>query len=118
MFIFFKKTFVFFLVVCVVFLLVPQITLAIGTPFGGIISFSMLCTCSGNFIVLIVGPSNPGFYSYRFTPQYANYKLPAGVGSYVLGTAIGADVCMIYAGLSCVSFANPRGIITNLVGTS
>jgi hypothetical protein len=91
---------------------------AFGTPFGGIIAFSMLCTCSGNFIVLIVGPTNPGFYSYRFTPQYANYKLPSGVGSYVLGTAIGGDTCLIYAGLSCVSFAQPRGIISNLVGTS
>lgn len=86
-------------------------------PFGGMVLFTMVCTCSEGNMLLVVGPPRPGVFVYEpfVSTLYMNYR--PYVSSWVLGDYIsGAGVCMVYVGTGCASVPN-MGLI-NKIGTS
>jgi hypothetical protein len=110
--------------VCFSLLIFPFSQASAQSPlnFGGLVTWTFFCNCSYNFIVYIapVPPKVNGFFSYRFTPQYANYRLPSP-GNWALGLYSPGDVCLIWVSAIppfCTPFIQPMGIITPTVGTS
>lgn len=87
-----------------------------GLQFGGFVYYSFFCTCSGNWLIF-VSPPRFGFFSYNYTPQFANFMLPRS-GVWTLGNYVKGGVCKIYVGLGCSTFIPPTGVITPVVGTS
>lgn len=92
-------------------------------PFGGLSTFSVPCTCSGNIAVwftplFLGGPAVvTGFITYSpyATFQYSNYM--AGVPSvWHLGSYLpGVQACYVYVGVACVPF--PTLGLMSQVGT-
>lgn len=95
----------------------PSPAQAVGVPFGGIISVSMPCSCSGNWLVIVAGfPSGyvplvvqPGV-TIPF-PFYSLYK----PGAFTKGDYVPGGVCLM-PGTPCWTF--PVLGTINLVGTS
>lgn len=126
-----KKTFIAFIII---FFLVSLLVLPTrssaqvpGLPFGGLVSFSLPCTCSGGLWVWFTplylgGPavlSGPLVYSPFSTMLYAFYMI--GVpGTWHLGSYVpGAQACWIIApppAVGCVPLPSV-GVMTK-VGTS
>lgn len=83
-------------------------------PFGGRVLRTINCTCSGGTLVY-VGPPRPGtFMKTAATKVYD--KKHVSTGRWVLGTAVGYQVCMVYSGNSCTSVGG--GPIMTKVGTN
>ncbi len=102
----------------VIFVLLPQQqTNAIGgLPFGGVISFSMYCTCSNNYLVTVAGPV-PG--NLVFQPGASSLFAYAQVfrpGPFILGTYAQGSACLMYVVVGCVTLTT-TGVIT-MAGTS
>lgn len=90
---------------------------AVGLPFGGFITSSVLCTCSGTWL-LTVGPPVGGFFVYANTPQFPYAQLPRP-GVWVLGLYEPGGVCLMWYGPTCGPASAPViGTITPIVGTS
>ena len=97
---------------------------AVTMPFGGLSTFSVPCTCSGNLAVwftplFLGGPAIvSGFITYSpySTFEYSNYM--AGIPSvWHLGSYLpGVQACYVYVGVACVPFPT-IGLMTQ-VGTS
>ncbi len=85
--------------------------------FGGLVTNSFYCTCSGNFLLTLSPPSAAQFVWYPGTPQFANYSLPRA-GVWTLGNYSPGGVCLVYVGKGCSPFGAPIGTIGPLTGTS
>jgi hypothetical protein len=119
-----KFVYIFIVFVCFAIVLFPTSQALAQSPlnFGGIVGWTFFCTCSYNFLLYIVPnpPTMNGFFSYRFTPQYANYRLPSA-STWTLGLYSPGDTCLIWVDAVppiCVPFIQPMGVITPIVGTS
>ncbi len=85
--------------------------------FGGFVTVSIPCTCSGNFLLTILGPAGGQFTYHIGTPQFLFHQLPR-TGVWTLGVYSPGGVCLMWAGKICVPTGIPIGTITPLVGTS
>ena len=123
-----KLSYILIILICFGIFLFPFSEVSAQSPLklGGLTVWSFFCTCSYNFLIYIpplVTPNGTvpnGFFSYFFTPQFANYKLPS-VGGWALGLYAPGGVCMIVVPTtppSCVSFIPPQGSFTTMIGTS
>jgi hypothetical protein len=84
-------------------------------PFGGAVVFTLLCTCSGTWQIL-VAPAKPAYLDYTYAQGYANYNLPYArntLGLFVPGTS----VCQMYIGTGCTPIYS-EGTITFITGSS
>ncbi len=100
------------------FLIFSPLGVSAQSPFnfGGFVVLSLYCNCSNTFL-LFVTPPKSGFFSYKGTPQFANYMLPT-TKVWTLGLYSPVGVCLIYVGKACKQFIRPKGTITPIVGTS
>ena len=109
----------FFTAVLVVALSFPA-HVAAQVPFGGFATFSMFCPCSGQFIVVVAGPTGGLFSYFPGTPQYPFAQLPRP-GVWALGRFTPGSVPCLFPGpFACASpvpVATPIGTI-NYAGTS
>lgn len=120
------KKFIILLLVVSCWLFVPTATQAQTglLPFGGIVSFTLPCTCSGTLWIWFTplylgGPvvlSGPMIYSPFSTILYANFSI--GVpGKWHLGDYVPAiPACFIIAGPTCVPL--PAVGLMSKVGTN
>jgi hypothetical protein len=91
-----------------------------GIPYGGPITASITCTCSGNILVYVfdyrTSTALPLIYQPGISRLYSNFRVSA-VGQYHLGTYTpGGPQCQIYSGTSCTTI-NSQGYIDMLPGT-
>jgi hypothetical protein len=85
--------------------------------FGGFVTFSYYCSCSGNFLIYVSPPRGGQFiYQPGATRMFAYYTLPRS-GIWVLGDYFPYGVCLQYAGYTCTTVGAPQGTM-NMVGTS
>jgi len=86
--------------------------------FGGLVTFSMYCPCSQNFLITISGPVGGQFIFYPLTPQFSYNRLPS-TGMWALGLYEPGGQCVIPAcSGNCCPWGLPIGTITPIVGTS
>ena len=93
-------------------------TSAALTPFGGLVSSMMICTCSANTLLYVKdprGPVLPLIYQPFVTVLYNRYTPVAGVN--VLGKYVSGGQCLIYIGTGCSTGGVPIGTMMQL-GTS
>lgn len=88
-----------------------------GIGFGGVVTASYPCPCSGNFLLTVVGPKGGQFVYYPGTQAFLSYNLPmVGVG--VVGNYTPGGVCLIPIPYGCTTAGFPIGTISSVVGTS
>ncbi len=90
-----------------------------GTPFGGRILFTFLCTCTENWLIWLT-PLPPSYATlltyYTGTQAYLSYNLPFALN--MLGKyTTGAGQCSFYYGYGCATLPS-QGQITPMVGSS
>lgn len=85
--------------------------------FGGMVTTSIFCTCSGNFLLNITPPVGGQFLYQPGTQSFLNFNLPRA-GVWALGLYTPGGVCLMWAGESCKPFGAPVGTISPVVGTS
>lgn len=88
-----------------------------GIGFGGVVTTSFPCPCSGNFLLTVVGPKGGQFVYYPGTQAFLSYNLPT-VGVGVVGNYTPGGVCLIPIPKGCMSIGFPIGTISPVVGTS
>ena len=89
------------------------------SQFGGKISMTKTCECSGNYMITLLDVGTKMSLSIMFQPGLSSLKMNYNptMGQTVLGGYIrGAATCMIYVGTSCSSFGNPTGTIDTIRG--
>ena len=114
-----KKILVFILIIAIVVALglFFNKSFAVTPPFGGFVTTSFYCSCSGNFL-LTIGPPLGGQFIYNNTPQFLNEQLPR-LGVWALGLYAPMSIgCWVPAGHGCIQIGLPLGTITPIVGTS
>jgi len=84
--------------------------------FGGFVTISKFCECSGNFLLTISSPVGGQFIYQPGTPQFPYGSLPR-MGVWTLGIYSPGAVCLV-PGKPCEAFGLPIGTITPIVGTS
>jgi hypothetical protein len=96
----------------------PEKAYAFGTPFGGRVLFTFLCTCSGNWLVTLM-PTGPTYATlltyYEGTQAYMGYNLPFTLN--VLGEYTQGSVCEFYVGTACGEIPS-EGMIGPITGSS
>lgn len=85
--------------------------------FGGFITKTFFCSCSGNFLLTLSAPTPGQWVWYPGTPQFANNQLPRA-GVWTLGLYKPGGVCLIWVGKACAPFGVPAGTIGPITGTS
>ena len=93
-------------------------------PFGGVVSFSLPCTCSGNLWVWFTplslgGPvvvTGPLVYSPFYTTLYANFRIGVPTTWHLGSYLPGVQACWMYAVVGCFPFP-ATGLMTK-VGTN
>ncbi len=89
-----------------------------GVPFGGLVFFTIPCTCNAppTDQLIFVGPPKGGaFMKVATTRVYRKYVIAPG--KYVLGLASPAPgICRVFVGLTCIPVGGGPKII--IVGTS
>ncbi len=92
---------------------------AFGLSFGGMVITTMMCTCSGNWLVGMRPYKVGGPFlltHYMGNQMYLNMNFP--MSRYVLGFYAPAGApCMMYAGITCISIPS-QGMTTSRIGTS
>ena len=97
------------------FTTLPSKTNAIAfTPFGGMVLYTQVCTCSANILVYVGQPRGGNFILAPSTMMYSNYRVMSG--RWVLGIASGYGTCLMYSGNSC--YQAGAGPIMSKVGTN
>jgi len=84
------------------------------SQFGGKITAMMTCGCSANYMITIMDLSLKTPLSLIFQPGVSVLKMNYNptIGETVLGGYVkGTGVCMVYAGVTCVSAGSPAGTI-------
>lgn len=98
-------------------LAVPSQAHAVGLPFGGLITISKPCACSGGYLLTVVGPVTKGTFVVQLGKSipflYGSFYKP---GAFILGNYIPGGVCLV-PGDPCVSLPVTGGTIT-IFGTS
>lgn len=89
-----------------------------GVPFGGLVLFTIPCTCNApptDQLVFVGPPKGGAFMKVATTRVYPKYIVAPG--KYVLGLASPAPgICRVFIGLTCIPVGgSPKMII---VGTS
>lgn len=97
----------------------PKAEAISGLPFGGRVGGSILCTCSGNWLMFLM-PTRPSFVflltHYSGAQMYRNFNVPFTLN--ILGKYVPAGApCMMYAGLFCVPIPS-QGMTTPMIGSS
>ncbi len=85
--------------------------------FGGFVTASFFCPCSGNFLLTISGPIGGQFIFQPGTPQFSHHQLPRA-NVWALGLYNPGGVCMVPATHGCNPAGAPIGTISPIVGTS
>lgn len=88
-----------------------------AVPFGGMVSFTMPCTCDAGLAITVGPPVGGQFYaSYGFmaSPLLFPFK-QLHIGAWVLGVFTPAPSCFMFIGLACTPTA---GQIMTIAGTS
>lgn len=85
--------------------------------YGGFVTNSIFCNCSGNFLVNITPPKGGQFIYQPGSQAYLNFNLP-GPGIWALGLYSPGGICLMYSGDSCKPFGAPIGTIRPTSGTS
>lgn len=128
---YFKKTSARLIVIAIIFALIAGTVViggkgkpadaALGIPFGGLIAFVKVCTCSANFAVKVVDVAVPPLAQLPLIYQPGvSILFPFGMifrpGAWTLGLWAPGGVCLIWAGKICVPFPTQGTIM--MVGTS
>ncbi len=98
----------------------PQYAQSAGgfIPFGGVIQYARVCTCSAPNWGIRVGPPVAGNFIYQSRGLFREYQI-FRPGPWVVGIASGYAPCMQVRGNSCVADEQvPGGPVIMLVGTS
>lgn len=95
---------------------VPSQAHAVGLPFGGLITVSTPCACSGGYLLTVAGPI-PGTYVVQLGTSipflYGSFYKP---GAFILGNFVPGGVCLV-PGTPCTALPVTGGTIT-IFGTS
>ena len=87
--------------------------------FGGFVSWSFFCPCSGNFLLLINDVlKGPLFLMYTpGTQAFREFNLPQ-TNIWATGFFEPGGICLIPTTYGCTTFIQPQGTLTPYVGTS
>ncbi len=84
-------------------------------PFGGLVTASIFCPCSGNFLLTLGPPFEAQLVYYMGVQSFLHYNLPRP-GVWVVGNFSPFGMCL--TGTFCTPFGAPIGTILPMVGTS